>query len=44
MKRIFLIVPDNAGIGAAKDAEEYGDKGTGTLASAASGSFFPCPT
>lgn len=44
MKRIFLIVPDNAGIGAAENAEKYGDKGTDTLASVASGSFFPYPT
>ena len=44
MKRIFLIVLDNKGIGAAGDAEEYGEKGTDIPASAASGSLFPCPT
>lgn len=43
MKRIFLIVLDSVGIGAMKDAEEYGDQGTNTLASAASSSFFSMP-
>lgn len=30
-KRIFVIVIDSLGVGGAKDAEEYGDKGTDTL-------------
>lgn len=43
MKRIFLIVLDSVGIGAAPDAAEYGDVGTNTLKSAASSSFFETP-
>ena len=37
MKRVFLIVLDSFGIGAAPDAAEYGDQGSNTwrLASAA---------
>ena len=30
-KRIFTIVVDSLGVGAAEDAEYYGDKGTDTL-------------
>ncbi len=30
-KRIFLVVMDSVGIGAAKDAEQFGDSGTNTL-------------
>ena len=30
-KRIFLIVIDSLGIGAAKDAEQFGDAGADTL-------------
>ena len=33
MKRVFLIVLDSFGIGAAPDAEKFGDAGTNTLAS-----------
>lgn len=43
MKRIFLIVLDSVGIGAMEDAAEYGDKGTNTLLSAASSSYFSMP-
>ena len=32
MKRVFLIVLDSFGIGAAPDAAEYGDQGSNTLA------------
>ena len=35
MKRVFLIVLDSFGIGEMPDADEYGDKGTNTLASVA---------
>ena len=31
MKRIFLIVADSFGIGAARDAADYGDEGADTL-------------
>ena len=31
-KRIFLVVIDSLGIGAMKDAAEYGDAGADTLA------------
>lgn len=40
MKRIFLIVLDSVGIGAAPDAADYGDAGTNTLKSAASSAYF----
>lgn len=40
MKRVFLIVLDSFGIGEMEDAAEYGDKGTNTLKSVASSSYF----
>lgn len=43
MKRVFLIVLDSVGIGAAPDAQDYGDAGTNTLKSAASGKNFHMP-
>lgn len=43
MKRIFLIVLDSVGIGEMPDAADYGDKGTNTLAAAASSPFFSMP-
>ena len=35
MKRIFLIVLDSCGVGAAPDAADFGDAGTNTLRSCA---------
>ncbi len=43
MKRIFLIVLDSFGIGEMEDAAEYGDKGTNTIRSVASSSYFHVP-
>lgn len=43
MKRVFLIVLDSFGIGEMEDAAEYGDKGTNTIASVASSSYFHVP-
>ncbi len=43
MKRIFLIVLDSFGIGEMEDAAEYGDKGTNTIASVSSSSYFHVP-
>lgn len=43
MKRIFLIVLDSFGIGEMEDAAEYGDKGTNTLKSVSSSSYFNMP-
>lgn len=43
MKRIFLIVLDSFGIGEMEDAAEYGDKGTNTIASVSSSSYFHMP-
>ena len=43
MKRIFLIVLDSFGIGEMEDAAEYGDKGTNTLKSVSSSSYFHMP-
>lgn len=43
MKRIFLIVLDSFGIGEMEDAAEYGDKGTNTLRSVSSSSYFHMP-
>lgn len=43
MKRVFLIVLDSFGIGEMEDAEQYGDKGTNTLRSVFSSSFFAMP-
>lgn len=39
-KRVFLIVLDSYGCGEMPDAAEYGDKGTSTINSVASSSFF----
>lgn len=43
MKRIFLIVLDSFGIGEMEDAAAYGDKGTNTLRSVSSSSYFHMP-
>lgn len=43
MKRVFLIVLDSFGIGEMEDAAEYGDKGTNTLGSVSSSSYFSMP-
>ena len=43
MKRVFLIVLDSFGIGEMPDAADYGDKGTSTIRSAASSSYFNMP-
>ena len=43
MKRIFLIVLDSFGIGEMEDAAEYGDKGTNTIRSVSSSSYFHVP-
>lgn len=43
MKRVFLIVLDSFGIGEMEDAAEYGDKGTNTLRSVSSSSYFYMP-
>ena len=40
MKRVFLIVLDSFGIGAAPDAAEYGDQGSNTLGGLASAAAF----
>ncbi|MCM1251555.1 MAG: phosphopentomutase [Clostridium sp.] len=43
MKRVFLIVLDSFGIGEMEDAADYGDKGTNTLRSVSSSSYFHMP-
>lgn len=43
MKRVFLIVLDSVGIGEMPDAAAYGDKGSNTLAAAASSPAFSMP-
>lgn len=43
IKRVFLIVLDSVGIGAAPDAAAFGDEGSNTLAAAASSPFFHLP-
>ncbi len=43
MKRVFLIVLDSFGIGEMEDAAEYGDKGTNTIGSVSSSSYFRVP-
>lgn len=43
MKRVFLIVLDSFGIGAAPDADEFGDTGTNTLKRIAASSAFSVP-
>ena len=39
IKRVFCIVLDSFGIGAAPDAEEFGDEGCNTLASISASPF-----
>lgn len=43
MKRIFLIVLDSFGIGEMADAEAFGDKGTNTLGSVSTSTYFNVP-
>ncbi len=43
MKRVFLIVLDSFGIGAAPDAEAFGDAGTNTIGSCSTSGFFQLP-
>lgn len=43
MKRIFLIVLDSFGIGEMEDAEKFGDKGTNTIGSVSSSTYFHVP-
>ena len=43
MKRIFMIVLDSLGIGAAPDAAEFGDENTNTLESIVKSEKFYCP-
>ena len=43
MKRIFLIVLDSFGIGAAPDAADFGDENTNTLRSVVKSDKFFCP-
>ena len=43
MKRVFLIVLDSFGIGEMEDAASYGDKGTNTIRSVSSSSYFHMP-
>ncbi len=42
-KRVFLFVLDSFGIGAAPDADEFGDAGSNTLRSVASSALFDTP-
>ncbi|MBP3388997.1 MAG: phosphopentomutase, partial [Clostridia bacterium] len=44
MKRVFLIVLDSLGIGAAPDAAQFGDAGAHTLRSIATSEKFHIPT
>ena len=43
MKRIFLIVLDSFGIGEMADAEQFGDKGTNTIGSVSTSTYFDVP-
>ena len=43
MSRVFLIVLDSFGIGAAPDAADFGDAGTNTIGSCARSEFFVLP-
>lgn len=43
MKRVFLIVLDSFGIGEMADAEQFGDKGTNTIGSVSSSTYFDIP-
>ena len=42
-KRVFLIVLDSVGIGAAPDAPEYGDEGSNTVYAASTSEYFHTP-
>lgn len=44
MKRVFLIVLDSLGIGAAEDAADFGDLGANTLKRISKSDFFNIPT
>ena len=44
IKRIFLIVLDSFGVGAAPDADKWGDNGSDTLGAIRSHPEFDCPT
>ena len=44
MRKIFLIVLDSLGIGAAPDAHIFGDEGTNTLKRISGSRFFDIPT
>ena len=43
MKRVFLIVLDSFGIGEMEDAEKFGDKGTNTIGSVSTSTYFHVP-
>lgn len=43
MKRVFLIVLDSFGIGEMEDAEHFGDKGTNTIGSVSTSTYFHVP-
>lgn len=43
MKRVFLIVLDSFGIGEMEDAEQFGDKGTNTIGSVSTSTYFRVP-
>jgi len=43
MARVFLFVLDSFGIGELPDAADFGDKGTNTIASCATSSYFQLP-
>lgn len=43
MKRVFLIVLDSFGVGEMEDAERFGDKGTNTLGSVSTSTYFHVP-
>lgn len=43
MKRVFLIVLDSFGIGEMEDAEQFGDKGTNTIGSVSTSTYFDVP-
>lgn len=43
MKRVFLIVLDSFGIGEMEDAAQFGDKGTNTIGSVSSSTYFHVP-
>ena len=44
IKRVFLVVLDSFGIGAAPDAADFGDEGTNTLRGAAGTGILSIPT